>query len=73
MKLATLALFFSCLLNAHLLYPVRNLHTVTVTFSDELPMVLVDKKQVMCHCGKKPVQIHVLNGIVFANCESHRL
>ena len=35
--------------------------------------VIVDNKPVKCHCGKAPVEINVLNGIVHANCEDHRV
>lgn len=73
MKLLKLALFFSCLF-AHIhTTSMRYLQTITVTFPGELPMVLVDGQRVKCHCGKAPVEINVLNGIVHANCEDHRI
>lgn len=70
-KLLFLAVFFSCLFSSHL-SSMRYLQTITVKFPGELPMVLVDHKPVKCHCGKKPVQIDVLNGMVTACCEDHK-
>lgn len=78
MKLTALALFFSCLFaTTHFTSmkcrDTKYLQTITVTFPGELPMVLVEGQRVKCHCGKQPVQIHVLNGIVFASCEEHKV
>jgi hypothetical protein len=73
MKLLTLALFFSCLFTPTHSTSMRYLQTITVTFPGELPIVLVDNQRIKCHCGKQPVQVHVLNGIVFANCADHRI
>ncbi len=70
MKLIMFALFFSCLFSSHI-SSMKHLHTVTVKFPNELPMVLVDHKPIKCHCGKKPVQIDVLNGMVTAHCADH--
>lgn len=73
MKLLTLALFFSCLFAHTYTTSVKYLQTITVSFPGELPMVIVDNQRVKCHCGKAPVEINVLNGIVHATCEKHRL
>lgn len=70
MKSVMLAVFFSCLFGSYI-SPMKYLQTITVKFPGELPVVLVDKQPVKCHCGKKPVQIDVLNGIVHANCREH--
>lgn len=72
MKLSIFALFFSCLLTTTHATSVKYLQTITVTFPGELPSVLVNKKRIKCHCGKTPVEINVLNGIVSAHCEKHR-
>lgn len=72
MKSIILAVFFSCLFSSYI-SPIKYLQTITVTFPGELPMVLVDHKPIKCHCGKKPVQIHILNGMLSANCEKHKL
>lgn len=69
-KSIMLAVFFSCLFSSYI-SPIKYLQTITVTFPNELPMVLVDHKPIKCHCGKKPVQIDVLNGIVHASCADH--
>ena len=63
---------FSCLFISSL-SAMKYLQTITVSFPGELPMVIVDHQPVKCHCGKKPVQIHVLNGIVRPYCEDHRV
>ena len=73
MKLLTLALFFSCLCALTHTTSMKYLQTITVTFPGELPMVIVDGKRVKCKCGKQPVEINVLNGIVHATCEEHRI
>ena len=72
MKLLVFAVFFSCLFNTYI-SPIKYQQTITVTFPGELPMILVDNKRLLCHCGKTPVEINVLNGIVSAHCEKHRL
>lgn len=71
MKLSILALFFSCLFTHAHITSMKPRQKITVTFPGELPMVLVDNQRVKCHCGKAPVEINVLNGIVFAHCADH--
>lgn len=73
MKLSILAVFFSCLFTVALPGSMRYLQTITVTFPGELPMVLMENQRVMCHCGKAPVEINVLNGIVSATCYEHKV
>ena len=52
---------------------MKYLQTITVTFPGELPTVLVEGQRVKCHCGKQPVEINVLNGIVHATCADHKV
>lgn len=73
MKLLKLALFFSCLFGITLPTSMKYLQTITVTFPGELPTVLVEGQRVKCHCGKQPVEINVLNGIVHATCADHKV
>jgi hypothetical protein len=73
MKLLTLSLFFSCLFATILPTSMNNLQMITVSFPGELPTTKVNGKPIRCHCGKAPVEINVLNGIVSAYCEEHLL
>jgi len=73
MKPLTLALFFSCLFAPTHITSMNRLQTITVIFPDELPITKVNGKLIKCHCGKAPVEINVLNGIVHATCADHRV
>ena len=72
MKLLSLALFFFMFVTTHVTSMI-SLQMITVSFPGELPTTMINGKPIRCHCGKAPVEINVLNGIVFAYCEEHLL